>query len=69
VDRLSEYVIEETNSYDSLLNNGYQEYSLNIDPLESGLKYYWQIAFIHTGGQTEVRCRLKANLLCCSLID
>jgi Tfp pilus assembly protein PilF len=53
VDRLSEYVIEETNSYDSLLNNGYQEYSLNIDPLESGLKYYWQIAFIHTGGQTE----------------
>jgi hypothetical protein len=53
VDRLSEYVIEETNSYDSLLNNGYQEYPLNIDPLESGLKYYWQIAFIHTGGQTE----------------
>lgn len=52
VDRLNEYEIEETNTYAYLLNNGFQEYPLNIEQLKSGLKYYWQIAYTHSGGQT-----------------
>ncbi|KPA10498.1 membrane protein containing DUF560 [Candidatus Magnetomorum sp. HK-1] len=53
MDRPGEYVIEEAYAYDDLLNNGYQEYPLNVSQLTPGLKYYWQIAFHHTGGQTE----------------
>jgi len=53
MDRPGKYLLEEIDTYESLLNDGYQEYPFDASELKSGLQYYFQIAFNYTGGQTE----------------
>ena len=53
MDRVNEYLIEITGAYDDFVVDELQEYHPDVSQLKSGLKYYWQVAFDHTGGQTD----------------
>ena len=52
IDRIYDYLIEESGDYIDFQNGNYQEFEYNEIGFESGIKYYWQICYKYTGGKT-----------------